>query len=60
MDHSRRRAIARILSSFLAVLLPIVFRNRATVANTNRSDDIVVFHNWIVKRSDLPPGLRPS
>ncbi len=60
MDHSRRRAIARILSSSLAFLLPIVFRNRATVADTNRSDDIVVFNNWIVKRSDLPPGLRPS
>ena len=60
MDHSRRRAIARILLSSLAFLLPIVFRIRATVADTNRSDDIVVFNNWIVKRSDLPPGLRPS
>ncbi len=60
MDHLRRRVIARILSSSLAVLLPVIFRNRATAADPNRSDDIVVFNNWIVKRSDIPPDLRPS
>ncbi len=60
MDKPRRRTIALILSSSLAVLLPTVFRISATVADTNRSDEILIFHNWIVKRSDIPPGLRPS
>ena len=60
MDKPRRQAIALILSSSLAVLLPTVFRIGATVADTNDSDEILIFHNWIVKRSDIPPGLRPS
>ena len=60
MEKPRRRTIALILSSSLAVLLPTVFRISATVVDTNRSDEILISHNWIVKRSDIPPGLRPS
>ncbi len=49
-----------MLSSFLAVLLPTAVRIGATVADTNSNDEIVIVKNWIVKRSDIPPGLWPS
>ncbi len=60
MDKRRRRTIAVMLSSFLAVLLPTAVRIGATVADTNSNDEIVILKNWIVKRSDIPPGLWPS
>ena len=60
MDKRRRRTIAVMLSSFLAVLLPTAVRISATVADTNSDDEIVILKNWIVKRSDIPPGLWPT
>ena len=60
MDECRRRTIAVMLSSSLVVLLPTAVRIGATVADTNSDDEIVIVKNWIVKRSDIPPGLWPS
>ena len=38
----------------------MVQTRRRGAPGTDRPDDIVIFGNWIVKRSDLPPQRRPS